>query len=84
MNGLKKELLPRYTSIVIVSHISDEMRSKMFRLSLASLIETTKHQPVEIIVVDNGGDETISKTLISMADQNMIHCYIKNSNNLDI
>jgi len=82
MSGLKRGLLPRYTSIIVTTYISDELRAKMFRTSLAALLETTKGLPVEIIIVDNGGDDQISKTLLELTRNNMIHCYIKNSSNL--
>jgi GT2 family glycosyltransferase len=72
----------RYTSIIIASHIPNELRAKMFRTSLESLFATTKHLPVEIIVVDNGGDEDISDWIRACLSQNLIQCYIKNSVNL--
>lgn len=74
--------LTRYTSVVIVSNVPNEMRAKMFRTSLETLIETTKDYPVEIIVVDNGGNEDVSKLLLAWTSKNIIHCYIRNSSNL--
>ncbi len=82
MSGLKNKLPDRYTSIVIASYISNELRAKMFLTSLTSLLETTKDLPVEIIIVDNGGNEGISKMLLEWTRQNIIHCYIRNATNM--
>ena len=72
----------RYTSIIIASYIPDDLRAKTFRTSLDSLIETTKDYPVEIIVVDNGGNEYVSRDLIELTEQGIIQTYIYNSSNM--
>jgi glycosyltransferase involved in cell wall biosynthesis len=72
----------RYTSIVIASYIADELRAKMFRTSLDSLLATTENLPVEIIVVDNGGDLHISGYLDGLLLGGAIQCVIHNANNM--
>lgn len=72
----------RYTSIVIASHIPDELRAKIFLTSLDSLFETTKNLPVEIIVVDNGRDLAIAADLKDYLDEGKIQCLIHNANNM--
>ena len=72
----------KYTSIVITTFISNQLRLKMFRTSMESLLETTKNLPVEIIVVDNGGYEELSLELLSLVESGEIQCYVKNATNL--
>ena len=72
----------RYTSIIIASYIPDELRAKTFMTSLDSLIETTENEPVEIIVVDNGGNKAISRHLRELTDQGIIQTYIYNAKNM--
>lgn len=74
--------IPRYTSIVIASYIPDEIRAKMFRTSLDSLLETTKDLAVEIIIVDNGGDISISRYIDGLLLDGAVQCVIHNANNL--
>lgn len=73
----------RYTSIVMTSYIDNPDRANVIKLSLESLVETTKHLPVEIIVVNNGGDFSGESDIIlnKMLDENKIVCYVKNSSN---
>lgn len=47
-----------------------------------SLIQTTKHLPVEIIVVDNGDTRTDSDHLLQDVCQGNIACYIRNRKNM--
>lgn len=72
----------RYTSIIIASYIPDDLRAKTFRTSLDSLFETTKNYPVEIIIIDNGGNESISKYLRELTEQGLIQTYIYNARNM--
>jgi len=67
------EINKDYTSVIIASYIPNEMRAHMFRRSLDSLLKTTAHLPVEIIVTDNGGSE--------YAD-GKVNTYIKNRENM--
>lgn len=71
----------KYTSIIITSFISNELRAKMFRTSMESLLRTTRDLPVEIIVVDNGGDTNISDWLQFLTLTKEINCYVFNSEN---
>lgn len=72
----------RYTSIIIASYIPDELRAKVFRTSLDSLFLTTKDFPVEIIVVDNGGDKSISEYLRQLTEEGKIQTYVYNATNM--
>lgn len=77
--------LDRYTSIVIASYIPDDnrdLRAKMLKTSIDSLLETTKNLPVEIIVVDNGDDVRISGFLQGLTMGGAIQTYIFNANNM--
>lgn len=82
MSGSTYKSVTRYTSIIITTHVASELRAKIFRTSFHSLLITTKDFPVEIIVVDNGEDESISMMLLAALQRNEIHTYIRNSNNL--
>lgn len=79
---MKNQVNERYTSIIITSYISDDLRAKTFRTSLDSLFETTKNFPVEIIIIDNGGSESISTFLRELTKQGLIQTYIYNSGNM--
>ena len=57
-------------------------RSEVMKRSLASLILTTAHLPVEIIVVDNGGLIADSEWLLSLAELKSIQHYVRNSENM--
>lgn len=57
-------------------------RSDKLRLCLDSVIETTKHLPVEIIVFDNGGNIEDSKYLLELSHEGKIQFYIRSSSNL--
>jgi len=69
-------------SIIFVHHSSNGARCKLARESFESLYESVKHLPVEMIVVDNGGDLEISNYFLKLANENKISHYIRNSNNL--
>lgn len=71
-----------FTSIIVVHHASNLERSKVFRESLKTLLETTDHLPTERIVVDNGSDPEDSGILLSMVSKGKINTYIRNSNNM--
>ena len=60
----------------------DSLRSETMKLSIESLLQTTKQFPVEIIVVENKGRQDDSAFFIDLLNENKIHCYIKNSSNL--
>lgn len=60
----------------------NEERSDIMNASLLSLIETTKHLPVEIIVVDNGESLPDSTFLLDLVQKKLIQYYVRNSENL--
>ena len=76
------KLSNRYTSIIIASHIPNADRATMFSACLRTLIETTKDSPVEIIIVDNGGNLLISNFLDGLLNNREIQCLIRNSENM--
>jgi glycosyltransferase involved in cell wall biosynthesis len=76
--------VPQSTSIIVTHWGMDELRSKMLKTSLESLIETTKHLPVEIIVIDNGSNENDSVYLQNLVDMSKINCLIINSENMGL
>jgi len=49
---------------------------------LNSVIATTKHLPVEIIVVDNGSNLEDSRFLLDLVQEKKIQFYVRNSENL--
>lgn len=69
-------------SIIWVTWAMSEERSDIAQQSLISLIETTKHLPVEIIVVDNGGSLEDSQFFLDLVHQKKIQFYLRNSENL--
>jgi glycosyltransferase involved in cell wall biosynthesis len=75
--------IKNYTSIIFSHYAQNQFRSELLRESLNSLIETTKHLPVEIIVVDNGEDLNDSEFLLHACSYKKIHCYIRNSENMN-
>lgn len=76
--------MSEHISIILTHHASPAYadRSAMMRVSVKSLIETTKHLPCEIIVVDNGGSLEDSRYLLDLADEGQITTYIRNKDNL--
>lgn len=72
----------RYTSIIIASYIPDELRAKMFRTSLDTLLETTEGLPVEIIIVDNGGNVSLSGYIDGLLLGGAVQTVIHNANNM--
>lgn len=66
-------------SIILTHWSQNEFRSETMKKCLNSLIETTKHLPVEIIVVDNGGDWESSEWLFR---NKAIQHYVRNTENL--
>jgi len=69
-------------SIILTSWSQNEFRSELLRTCLTSLIETTKHLAVEIIVTDNGSNKEDSRYLLELAESKHIQHYIRNSDNL--
>src|SRR3990167_6825343 len=69
-------------SIIMTHWAQDELRSKTLRVCLESLIETTKHLPCEIIVVDNGANIDDSQYLLDLVHNKKIQHYLRNSENL--
>lgn len=70
------------TSIIFVHHSSNKNRVGLAIESLNSLYESVKHLPVEIIVVDNGGDWVMSAWFNTAVEENKITHYIHNSSNV--
>lgn len=60
----------------------DSFRSETLRKSLESAINTTKHLPIEFIVVDNGSGIKDSMYLLTQCQLGNIQFYIRNSENL--
>lgn len=71
-----------FVSIIWIHHSMTQYRSNLARASLCSIIETTKNLPCEIIVVDNGGNVEDGKFFLELANENKIHHYIRNGENL--
>lgn len=69
-------------SIVLTHFAMNEFRSEKMRECVNSLIETTEHLPVEIIVVDNGGNYSDSEWLLRNTSAWRIACYIYNRKNM--
>lgn len=69
-------------SIIITHWAMSPERSEVMRKSLESVIETTRHLPVEIIVVDNGGSLEDSQYLLGLCQEKKIQFYVRNSENL--
>ena len=72
----------RYTSIIVTSHIPDKKRADIFKESIQSLLETTKDLPVEIIIVDNGGDAHTSGYIDGLLLGGAVQMVIHNANNM--
>ncbi len=71
----------KFCSIVITYFASDASRSKMMRGSLGSLINNTKY-PMEIIVIDNGGNKEDSDFLNDLLEQKKINVLVRNAENM--
>lgn len=69
-------------SIIITHFAMTEQRSEVMRKSLLSLIPTIRGLPVELIVVDNGGNYDDSQFLLAMAHNGEINTYIRNHGNM--
>lgn len=69
-------------SIIMAHWGMNDFRSETLRKCLDSLIETTKHLPVEIIIGDNGGNKEDSLYLLDLVEQKKIKHYFRNSENL--
>lgn len=69
-------------SIILTHWAQNDFRSATLADSLGSVIETTKHLPVEIIVVDNGANPSDSQFLLNLAQEKKIQFYVRNSENL--
>lgn len=70
-----------FCSIIITHYAMNGERSETMRASLNSLIENTKY-PYELIVVDNGQSIEDSEFLLKLANENKIHVYVRNGNNM--
>lgn len=70
------------TSIIITHWGQNGFRSDLLRICILSVIETTKHLPVEIIVVDNGENLDDSGFLLGLAHTKKIQHYVRNADNL--
>ena len=57
-------------------------RSDKLRLCLDSVIETTEHLPVEIIIFDNGDNIEDSKYLLELCHEGKVQFYTRSSSNL--
>lgn len=73
--------MDKFTSIIITHFASNAERSLAFKTSINSLLSSTK-LPMEIIVVDNGGNIGDSQWLLELAHSGRIHTYIRNSQNM--
>lgn len=60
----------------------NDFRSELVRKSLESIINTTRHLAVEIIVVDNGDNLEDSRYFLNLVHNKVINHYIRNSNNM--
>lgn len=69
-------------SIIFVHWGQNDFRSETMMKSLESLIETTKHLPCEIIVIDNGQSFSDSQYLLDLVQNKKIQHYMRNSENL--
>lgn len=69
-------------SIIWTHWCQNELRSNTARISLNSLIATTKDWPCEIIVVDNGDSEDDSRYFLHLIQNGQIQFYTRNSVNL--
>lgn len=69
-------------SIIFVHYGVNEARSRLGRESFESLYESVKHLPVEMIVVDNGGNLEDSKFFLEAVEHKKITHYVRNADNL--
>ena len=69
-------------SIIMTHWAMSEDRSEKMRKCLNSIIQTTRHLPVEIIVIDNGDNYEDSCYLLYLVADKQIQFYIRNSENL--
>lgn len=69
-------------SIILTHWSQNEFRSSILRQCLGSIIKTTKHLPVEIIVGDNGNNLEDSRYLLDLVANNQIQHYFRNAQNL--
>lgn len=70
------------TSIIFVHYAMNEPRSQLAKECFDSLYESVKHLPVEMIVVDNGGNLEDSKFFLEAVQNKRITHYIRNADNL--
>lgn len=71
-----------FISIIFVHYARNKNRAELGRQCFKKLYETVKHLPVELIVIDNGGDLENSMFFLKETEENRISHYIRNSNNL--
>lgn len=69
-------------SVIMTHWAMNDFRSETLRKSLESLIKTTCHLPVEIIIVDNGANIEDSQYLLDKVQNKEIQFYVRNSENL--
>jgi len=74
--------MDKITSIIIVHWGQNGFRSDLLRICLLSVIDTTKHLPAEIVVVDNGENFDDSGFLLGLVHNKKIQHYVRNSDNL--
>jgi len=67
-------------SVIYVHWAMDEMRSKIMRRSLTSLMETAPD--AEILVADNGGSFDDSQAILEACDQKKIAAYVRFRENM--
>lgn len=72
----------KLVSIIVTTWSMDEKRSAVMRKSLDTLFETVKDLPVEVLVVDNGGNTADSEHLLTLTEQGKINVYIRNHLNM--
>lgn len=70
----------KYTSIIFVTWSMNQERGELAKQSFLSLIESID-SPAEIIVIDNGNDETISSFFLTECQNRKISHYIRNADN---
>lgn len=74
--------LSRYTSIIFCHYSMNEERVGFMKRSIESLLKTTEKLPVEIIVVDNGGDIDCSDYFMELVKAGELVSYIRNAHNM--
>lgn len=71
----------KFISVIITHWGMDKVRSDILGVSLDSLFRSTD-LPLEIIVIDNGGNISDSQYLLGLTNAGKITTYIRNANNM--